>query len=396
MIHDPSDPFASITKTKPSYPLFPYGATSLASRCLTREIFELLIDRRTSSGFTLVHALNSGVSNPDSHIGIYAGDAECYTTFAPIFDPIITSYHGLEPPPDSSGHSRIPCDQPNHTILSHPLSLPDPDPEKKFIRSTRIRIARNLTDFPFTPIINAVDRNAVEKKIIDACSKMPKDFNGIYYPLEGPHLQLHDSSKEKENPRQARQTVNTPKNQKPDFFIAEIDDKAPKFRKGDRFQDAAGINRDWPHSRGIFQSMDGRFAVWVNEEDHLRIVSLRKDGEISAAFNHLQSGVRALEQTLSFARSKALGYLTACPTNLGTGMRAGVHIKLPKLSQNLDALKAMADTLHLQIRGTQGEKTEVEDSVFDISNSQRLGITEQECCKVLHEGVCRLIAMEKI
>ena len=374
MKHNPSNPFLNLRPL--SYPCFSPETISLTSKYLSETIFNQLKERSTSSGFTLAHAVNSGMINPDSAMGIYAGDAECYKTFAPIFDLVIEAYHSLSLSRSSSDH------QTDSFPQTH-VSFPDPDPEKKYILSTRIRIARNLVNLPFTPIIDATNRKTVEKMIIEACHALPDDLKGRYYPINGKPLESNPCQCNQENEPFERSAISA--------SSLEI----PRFRKGDRFQEAAGINRDWPEARGIFESTDGRFSVWTNEEDHLRIISLRKDGDVGAVFRHLQKGVTALEKKLTFAWSKKLGYLTACPTNLGTGMRAGVHIRLPKLSHNPEKLKAMADALALQIRGTQGEKTEVEDGIFDISNRQRLGITEDTCCKVLYHGVCKMIEVEK-
>lgn len=102
-----------------------------------------------------------------------------------------------------------------------------------------------------------------------------------------------------------------------------------------------------------------------------------------------------MEKTLQFAHHPRYGNLTACPTNLGTTLRASVHIRLPLLSAQEDKLKAMAEELSLQIRGTGGEHTQIEDGVMDISNRRRLGFTEFELVKSLQEGIVALIAAEE-
>lgn len=351
-----------------SYPCFPAHTTSLAGKCLTEKIFNQLVQRKTSSGFTLSHALRSGILNPDSSMGIYAGDPESYNTFAKIFTPVIEDYHSLklhsqqgEAELKQSGKlhdSKLHTDFSTGNFPKHKFDLSNPDPENRYIISTRIRIARNLSGFPFTPFIPLKKRKQVEQSVIHALSRMPPEFKGVYRSME----QHHSTS---------------------------------FFKKGDRFQEEAGINRHWPEARGVFESEDGTFIVWINEEDHLRIISLYNSGDISNVFNRLARGVTSLEKHLSFAWRPDLGYLAACPSNLGTGMRAGVHIKLPGLFKKKEHLKNAAKELKLQIRGTQGEKTEVESAVFDISNSQRLGISEQTCCETLCSGISKIIEMEK-
>jgi len=164
-------------------------------------------------------------------------------------------------------------------------------------------------------------------------------------------------------------------------------DKILQFNKGDRFQDAAGINKDFPKCRGIFYSTDKRFRVWVNEEDHMRIITQDTSSDISCVFNHLCKALGILEQTLEFEKNDTYGYLSSCPTNIGTAMRAGVHIRLPKLRQNRSILSSIIKTHGLQIRGTLGEKTRVENAVFDISNHQRLGISTADIIKNFHQGL---------
>ena len=86
--------------------------------------------------------------------------------------------------------------------------------------------------------------------------------------------------------------------------------------------------------------------------------------------------------------------MTFCPTNLGTTVRASVHIKLPKISAKPD-FKSICDGLKLQIRGIHGEHSESAGGVYDISNKARLGLTEFEAVKQMYDGVKHLIELEK-
>ena len=135
--------------------------------------------------------------------------------------------------------------------------------------------------------------------------------------------------------------------------------------------------------------------IWVNEEDHLRIISMEASADISGVFNRLCRGLDHLSTRLEFAFDKRYGFLTSCPTNIGTSMRAGVHIRLKKLEKNQALLKKLVAQYHLQIRGTQGEKTSVEKGIFDISNRQRLGIPETRIIQNLHSGLAAIIEAEK-
>lgn len=103
------------------------------------------------------------------------------------------------------------------------------------------------------------------------------------------------------------------------------------FKEGDRFLEAAGLNRDWPEGRGIFHNDQLTFLVWVNEEDQLRIISMENGSDIKNVFERLSRACSHIEKTIKFSFDDHLGYITSCPTNLGTALRASVHIRLPKL-----------------------------------------------------------------
>ena len=174
---------------------------------------------------------------------------------------------------------------------------------------------------------------------------------------------------------------------------------APKlinFREGDRFLAACNLNRDWPSGRGIFHNDEKTFLIWVNEEDQLRIISMQQDAGIVEVFDRLCRAVAHFETTdIKFAHDDHLGYITSCPTNLGTAMRASVHIKLPKLMKAKEKFNAIADEYEVQIRGIHGEHSETNDGVFDISNRRRLGKSEKQLVQDMVNGVHALMEEEK-
>jgi len=90
--------------------------------------------------------------------------------------------------------------------------------------------------------------------------------------------------------------------------------------------DAAGLNRDWPSGRGIFHNAEKTFLTWVNEEDQLRIISMQKGADLLAVFTRLSIAASEIEKVAKFAHDDHLGYITSCPTNCGTALRASVHI----------------------------------------------------------------------
>jgi len=100
------------------------------------------------------------------------------------------------------------------------------------------------------------------------------------------------------------------------------------------------------------------------------------------------------EKVAKFSYDNHLGYITSCPTNLGTAMRASVHVQLPLLSKNKDEFQAIADKYHVQIRGAHGEHTETDDGIFDISNKRRLGMSMTLLVQDMYDGVKAMIKRE--
>jgi len=115
------------------------------------------------------------------------------------------------------------------------------------------------------------------------------------------------------------------------------------FKEGDRFLDACGLNRDWPDGRGIFHNDAKTFLVWVNEEDQFRIISMQNGADIGAVFKRLSDAAAAIEKVAKFSHDDHLGYITSCPTNCGTALRASVHIHLPLLGKDKEAFQKIAD-----------------------------------------------------
>ena len=339
-----------------NYPNFPKDCTSMLCKHLTPEVFEALKEKKTSNGFTLEQAINSGVKNIDSGIGVYAGDKESYDVFAALFDPIIQEYHGFSK--DDMHKSNL---NPND------LKITNPDPKGEFIISTRIRVGRNMDNMPLGPAISKEQRDEVESRVVEGLRRLEGELSGEYYPLLGMNKEVQDELIK-------------------DHFL---------FKEGDRFLDAAGLNRDWPAGRGIYHNKNKTFLVWINEEDELRIISMQQGGDIKEVFTRLVNAINSIETKVPFSYSDHLGYITSCPTNLGTAMRASVHIALPKLAKDMDAFKAITDKHYLQIRGVHGEHSESEGGIYDISNRRRLGITEVQAVQDMYEGVVALIAAEK-
>ena len=165
-------------------------------------------------------------------------------------------------------------------------------------------------------------------------------------------------------------------------------------REGDRFLEACGLNRNWPKGRGIFHNDEKTFLVWVNEEDQLRIISMQSGADIGQVFDRLSRAANEIEKRAKFLHNDHVGYITSCPTNLGTALRASVHIHLPELAKDWPRFQGIADQFNVQIRGSHGEHSDTSDGIFDISNRRRLGRSEKDLVQDMYDGVKAMIEAE--
>jgi len=330
---------------------------SLLKKYLTPQVFDKLKGLKTSFGSSLLDVVQSGFENHDSGVGIYAPDAEAYSLFADIFDPIIEDYHG--------GFKKT--DMHPKRDFGDGSVFVNVDPEGKYVISTRVRCGRSLEGYPFNPCLNEAQYKEMEQKVSSTLTSLSGELKGTYYPLTGMTKEVQQKLID-------------------DHFL---------FKEGDRFLQAANACRFWPTGRGIYHNDAKTFLVWVNEEDHLRIISMQMGGDLGAVFRRLTDGVNNIEKNLPFSRSDRFGFLTFCPTNLGTTIRASVHIQLPKLAADRAKLESVAGKYNLQVRGTRGEHTEAEGGIYDISNKRRLGLTEFQAVKEMQDGILELIKIEK-
>ncbi len=325
------------------------GSASLMAQAMSREVFEGLKDHRTATaGWSIARAINTGVINPDSSVGCHAGDRESYFDFKELFHPVIEGYHkGYDL---STGQHATDLD-PTH--ITQEVS----DSTRAKVISTRIRVARNLEGFP----LNTGGSKESRLEILNLIEQVVQGFEG---DLKGTLLKHADM--------------------KPKQLQKLIDDRL-LFKGRDRFQAASGHHRHWPAGRGVFLSENREFSMWVNEGDQLRIISMQEGGDIAGVFARLSRGIAAVETGIHalngnspvFLADKVLGIITVCPSNLGTAMRASVHMRIPKLTDKLgiEGIDQIARDLHCQARGGAGEHSAVTDRV-DISNRRRLGFTE--------------------
>jgi len=346
-----SDPFPEIKSTH-----------SLVAKYVTKPLWDKLSRAKTkTSGFTLEQAIACAVQFDDQHCGIYAGDWDSYKVFSDIFDPIIQDYHGISA--DAKHESDMDVTKIKGNI----------DPTAP-VKSTRIRVGRSIDGFGLSPGITRVQRVAVEELMKKAFGNLKGDLAGSYYPLSGMNEQVR------------QQLVD-------DHFL---------FVSGDKNLIAAGMEREWPEGRGIFHNKDKTFLTWVNEEDQLRIISMQKGGDVKGVFDRLARGIQAVEDSVKaesgkgFMLDEKYGYVHSCPTNLGTGMRASVHVDLPGYTkEGLPALKKRCEELQVQPRGTRGESGGQTGITYDISNKHRLGYSEVQLVQKMIDGVNTLVKEDR-
>merc|ERR1712036_170601 len=338
-----SDPFPEIKSTH-----------SLVAKYVTKPIWDKLSRAVTkTSGFTLAQAIACATEFDNQHCGIYAGDWDSYNVFADVFDPLIQDYHGISA--DATHTSDMDVNKIQGNV----------DPAAP-VHSCRIRVGRSIDGFGLSPGITEEQRVGVENLMKKAFANLTGDLAGTYYPLTGMDEKVR------------QQLVD-------DHFL---------FMSGDPNLKVAGMERDWPEGRGIFHNAAKTFLVWVNEEDQLRIISMEKGGDVKGVFGRLARGIKAVgdsvkaESGKDFQLSEKFGYIHSCPTNLGTGMRASVHVDLPGWTKDsIDALKARCEVLSVQPRGTRGESGGQTGHTYDISNKHRLGHSEVSLVQTMIDGV---------
>ena len=147
---------------------------------------------------------------------------------------------------------------------------------------------------------------------------------------------------------------------------------------------------------GVVISRDQMLSVMINEEDHLRIQVLRAGFQLKKAWNAVNDLDSALEDQLDYAFSPTLGYVTACPTNLGTAMRASAMMHLPALviGSQMEKVVRAVNQLGMVVRGLFGEGSDASGSIFQISNQTTLGESEEEIIKRLGSVLNSIIEHE--
>lgn len=371
---DPKDTPDFNYVTFESIPTFGPEHKSLMAKTLTPELFEKLKDVKSSKGYTLSNAIMTGVVTPHLGVGVTAGDEECWDLFKDLFYPVIKGWHGYD-----AATSKHPMDL-------DPSKLVFTDEQKetfnKYVVSTRIRAARNISGFSLPTGATEADRAGVEEVL-------KQTFSGLSGELAGTYYELGSLTEEQTKFLLER------------GFLFQI----PTARN---LLTGAGAARSWPNNRGIFHNEAQTALAWVNEEDHCRIISMELGGNIPSVFSRFCDLSNAIKASAEANNTKlmwneTLGFLGTCPSNLGTGLRASVMVVLPEFNKLMSSenhadkelLETVCAAFDLQPRGSAGEHSAAEGGKFDVSNKQRLGFSEVQLVQKMIDGVTRVIELEQ-
>jgi protein arginine kinase len=287
-------------------------------------------------------------SNEDDIIeSVKAGCAHCYITFEHILNPHIERMHQLRLPEPPSEFSDLLRDYPSFGDIAV---------------SSRIRLARNLAETPFPGAMTEQQQSSVFEQIGDF-------LGGI---AEGEAFRVIDTVELKvENPFEAASLLER------HLISKELFHKSEKC--------------------GAAISPDEKVSVMINEEDHLRIQALGEGLALKSCLETVDRLETMLSGHFDFANDEEHGWLTRCPTNLGTGLRASVMLHLPAHtdSGSIHGLTARLAKSGYTIRGFYGEGTKPVGRLYQISNQQTMGLSVRQIVENLNALVLRIITRER-
>ena len=233
-------------------------------------------------------------------------------------------------------------------------------PMADIVISSRIRLARNVAGFPFLPKADNVQRREIYRLLRDGIDRAHVADDLTFVDLE---------------------------------TVDEVDRQVLVERHLISKQHAEAEG-----SRAVAFSPEETVSLMINEEDHLRMQVLRSGLQMDECWDVISRIDNTIEQHTDFAFHTRFGYLTACPTNVGTGIRVSAMLHLPalKLTGEMERAFRAAKDMHLAIRGLHGEGTEATGDLYQISNQTTLGKSEQEIISEFkHLIIPKLVEYEK-
>lgn len=243
--------------------------------------------------------------------------------------------------------------------------------------SSRARLARNLAGYPFITRADRADRLRVFKICKDW---IPKS----HVAAETSILELHSMSAQERMLLVERHAISKPL-AKGKAYVGEV-------------QEPKEISQSDPRGLAVALDQSG-LSVMINEEDHLRMQVIRPGLNLSAAWDAVNRADDQIEAGLDYAFHQDYGYLTACPTNVGTGLRLSCMLHLPalKVVGEMEKVKSAANDMSLAVRGFYGEGSESVGDLYQISNQTALGKTESQILNTLLEEIIpRVIDYERV
>jgi protein arginine kinase len=232
-------------------------------------------------------------------------------------------------------------------------------PESDIVVSTRVRLARNLADFPFTNRASNAQKAEIEALLRDRLTKLDGTVRLDYMPVHS---------------------------------LPPLDRQLLVERQLISREHAGSEGQ-----RGVAIEPHETHSVMINEEDHLRLQVLRSGLVLEEAYEDIDKLDDQIEQRVSYAFSEEFGYLTACPTNVGTGMRASVMLHLPALqmTKQIEKVFRALQKINLAVRGLYGEGTRASGDFYQISNQVTLGKSEQDILREIREVIPQIINYER-
>ncbi|TWU55803.1 protein arginine kinase [Rubripirellula reticaptiva] len=233
-------------------------------------------------------------------------------------------------------------------------------PESDIVISSRIRLARNLADFPFIRRCSDEDRVSIERTVRARMEAIEGWEDIRYVDIE----QLSEIDRQ---------------------FLVE------RQLISREIADAEG-------SRAVAIDPNEQYSVMVNEEDHLRIQVMHSGLDLKSAWDQINSLDDQLEGSILYAYNQKYGYLTACPTNVGTGLRVSVMLHLPALviTQQIEKVFRSMQRINVTVRGLYGEGSQYTGDFYQVSNQITLGHSEEDLVALVGENVVpRIIEYER-
>ena len=232
-------------------------------------------------------------------------------------------------------------------------------PESDIVISSRIRLARNLADFPFIRQCNDSDRSEVEKTLKETIFSIKEWKNLAYLDVN---------------------------------MLAKVDRQFLVER-----QLISREHAEADGARSVAIDRQEKFSLMINEEDHLRVQVMHSGLALDSAWQRINEIDDMIEEKMTFAFHPRLGYLTACPTNVGTGMRVSVMLHLPALviTRQIEKDFRSLQKISLAVRGLYGEGSQAKGDFYQISNQITLGRSEQDLIEQVNDVVPVLIDYER-